>query len=89
MIAFLKEHSWFIAFFIWGFPLSIYRSRFRKIVYQTDHWSINIKPFFIRELKGLFGNLYPENKVYIKQRNFYRFYLGVYFLLFVLYMIYR
>ncbi|MBT6081422.1 MAG: hypothetical protein HOH06_00360, partial [Polaribacter sp.] len=89
MIDFIKENSWLIAFFIWGFPLSIYRSKFRKIVYQTDHWLINVKPIFIRELKGLFGNLYPENKAYIKQRNFYRFYLGIYSLLFVLYVTYN
>ena len=88
MIAFIKENSWFIAFLIWGFPLSIYRSRFRKIVYQTDHWLINIKPLFIKELKGLLGNLYPENKAYIKQRNFYRFYFAIYTVLFVLYLAY-
>jgi len=88
MINFLKEHIWLILFIIWGLPLSIYRSRFRKIVYQTNHWSINIKPLFIKEVKGLFGNLYPENKVYIKQRNFYRFYLGVYSILFSCYLLF-
>lgn len=85
MIDFLKENIWFILFLIWGFPLSIYRSKFRKIVYQTDNWVINIKPLFIKEFKGLFGNLYPENDAYIKQRNFYRFYLGVYTVLFLVY----
>ena len=86
MIAFLKENIWFILFLIWGLPLSIYRSRFRKIVYKTNNWLINIKPLFVKELKGLFGNLYPNNLEYIKQRNFYRFYLGIYTLLFVLYL---
>lgn len=86
MIAFLKENIWFLLFLTWGFPLSIYRSRFRKIVYQTDSWYINIKPLFIKEVKGLFGNIYPENNEYIKQRNFYRFYLSIYTILFVLYL---
>ena len=88
MIDFLKENIWFILFLIWGLPLSIYRSRFRKIVYQTDSWLININPLFIKEIKGLFGNLYPENKVYIKQRNFYRLYLSIYTVLFILYLVY-
>jgi peroxiredoxin Q/BCP len=86
MSAFLKEQIWFILFLIWGFPLGYYRSKFRKIVYQTAHWTINIKPLFIKELKGLFGNLYPENKAYLKQRKWYRFYLAVYLLLFLLYL---
>ena len=86
MIDFLKEHIWFILFAIWGLPLSFYRSNFRKIVYQTDTWTINIKPLFVKEIKGLIGNLYPANKDYVKQRNFYRFYLGVYTILFLLYL---
>jgi peroxiredoxin Q/BCP len=69
----------------WGLPLSIYRSKFRKIVYQTDSWIINIKPVFLKEIKGLFGNIYPDNHAYHKFRNFYRLYLGIYFVLFVFY----
>ena len=83
MITFIKENIWLILFVLWGLPMTYYRSKFRKIVYQTDHWLINIKPLFIKEFKGLFGNLYPNNKEYLKQRNFYRFYLGVYFVLFL------
>ena len=45
----------FVIFMIWGFPLGYYRSKFRKIIYQTDSWTINIKPIFWKELKGLFG----------------------------------
>lgn len=82
---FIKEHIWLIVFFLWGLPMGYYRSKFRKLVYQTDHWSINIKPVFGKELKALFGNLYPENKTYLKLRNFYRFYLLVYLLLFLMY----
>ncbi len=86
MMAFLKEHIWLILFILWGLPMTYYRSKFRKIVYQTDHWLINIKPLFIKEVKGLFGNLYPDNKEYLKQRNFYRFYLDIYTVLFICYM---
>lgn len=88
MIAFLKENIWLILFILWGLPMTYYRSKFRKIVYQTDSWLINIKPLFIKELKAIFGNIYPKNKEYIKQRNFYRFYLGVYTILFLFYLIF-
>ena len=40
----------FVIFMIWGFPLGYYRSKFRKIIYQTDSWTINIKPIFWKEL---------------------------------------
>jgi peroxiredoxin Q/BCP len=82
---FLLKNIWVILFIIWGLPLSIYRSKFRKIVYQTDKWTINIKPYFMKELKALFGNIYPDNLNYLKFRNFYRFYLIVYLLLFTSY----
>jgi len=85
MIAFLTEHIWLILFVVWGLPLTIYRSKFRKMVYQTDSWVINIKPVFWKELRGLFGNIYPENMQYKKFRNFYRFYLAVYIVLFASY----
>ena len=75
---------WFWVFMVWSFPLGYYRSKFRKIVYQTDDWTINIKPLFLKEIKGLFGNLYPDNPEYLKMRNFYRFYLVVYLVLFFL-----
>ena len=85
MIDFIKTHIWLILFVIWGLPLTYFRSKFRKIVYETDDWTINIKPVFWRELKGLFGNLYPGNRQYLRMRNFYLFYLAVYFILFALY----
>ena len=81
----LKNNIWLILFIIWGLPMGYYRSRFRKIVYQTDSWFINIKPVFIKEIKALFGNMFPENKVYLKFRNFYRFYLLIYLILFIVY----
>ena len=83
---FLLKNIWLILFILWGLPLTFYRSKFRKLVYQTDKWTINIKPYFMRELKALFGNMYPENKNYLKLRNFYRFYLIIYLLLFTSYL---
>lgn len=88
-MAFIKEHIWLILFAIWGLPMGYYRSKFRKLVYQTDSWLINIKPVFGKELKALFGNIYPDNKDYIKFRNFYRFYILVYLILFVVYYVFK
>ena len=65
---FILKNIWFILFVIWGLPLSYYRSKFRKMVYQTDSWIINIKPVFFKEIKGLFGNIYPDNLEYKKFR---------------------
>ncbi len=81
----ILKYIWLVLFVGWGLPLTYYRSKFRKLVYQTDSWLINIKPLFWKEIKALFGNIYPENKGYIKFRNFYRFYLAVYLLLFIIY----
>ena len=75
----------FILLIIWGIPSTFFRSKFRKIVYQTDDWKINIKPLFVKELKGLFFNIFPQNNYYIKTRNQYRLYLGVYLFLFIIY----
>ena len=77
----------FMALLVWGIPSTFFRSKFRKIVYQTDDWKINIKPFFIKELKGLFFNIMPGNNDYIKVRNQYRLYLLVYLLLFLIYIL--
>ena len=77
----------FILLILWGVPSTLFRSKFRKIVYQTDDWKINIKPIFIKELKGLFFNIFPENDEYIKVRNQYRIYLMVYLLLFIVYIL--
>jgi peroxiredoxin Q/BCP len=81
----LMEHLWLILFVAWGMPLTIYRSKFRKIVYRTSSWVINIQPRFGKEIRALVGNIYPDDKNYLKFRNFYRFYLSVYLLLFILY----
>jgi thioredoxin-dependent peroxiredoxin len=83
---FILENIWLILFIAWGLPLTYYRSKFRKIVYQTNSWTINIKPYFMKEIKALFGNMYPGNAEYHKFRNFYRFYLIIYLLLFSSYL---
>ena len=77
----------FVLLVIWGIPSTYFRSKFRKIVYQTDDWKINIKPLFMKELKGLFFNIFPENTDYIKVRNQYRLYLVVYLFLFIIYVL--
>ncbi len=74
-----------IVLFIWGIPSSFIRSKFRKIVYQTNHWTINIKPLFIKEIIALFSNMFPENSDYIKTRNYYRIYLLIYLVIFIIY----
>ena len=74
-----------IFLFIWGTPSTYFRSKFRKIVYKTDDWKINIKPLFLKEIKALFVNLYPDNKQYLKIRNYYRFYLVTYVIIFAFY----
>lgn len=89
MIDFISKNIWFILFVAWGLPLGYYRSKFRKIVYQTDSWIINIKPVFWKEIKGLFGNIYPDDPAYIKFRNFYLFYLAVYGILFGAYLFFE
>ena len=77
----------FILLVVWGIPSTFFRSKFRKIVYQTDDWKINIKPLFMKELKGLFFNIFPENIDYIRVRNQYRLYLVVYLFLFIIYVL--
>ena len=79
----------FIILIIWGIPSTFFRSKFRKIVYQTNDWKINIKPLFKKEIVGLLFNLYPENKEYIKTRNNYRLYLFVYLIIFLIYYFYK
>ena len=74
-----------VVLFIWGIPSSFIRSKFRKIVYQTNDWKINIKPFFVKEIIALFSNMFPKNSDYIKTRNYYRIYLLIYLVIFIIY----
>ena len=75
----------FLVLIIWSIPSTYFRSKFRKIVYQTDDWKINFKPLFKKEIVGLFTNMYPDNKTYLITRNHYRIYLSVYLFLFIIY----
>jgi peroxiredoxin Q/BCP len=75
----------FLILLIWSIPSTYFRSKFRKIVYQTDDWKINIQPLFKKEIVGLLGNMYPDNKDYLKTRNYYRIYLVIYIALFIMY----
>tara|TARA_B100000214_G_scaffold30727_1_gene19848 strand:- start:245 stop:499 length:255 start_codon:yes stop_codon:yes gene_type:complete len=74
-----------IVLFIWGIPSTYFRSKFRKIVYNTNDWKINIKPLFKKEIFALFGNIFPDNTEYIKTRNYYRIYLIIYSIIFLIY----
>ena len=76
----------FIVLILWGLPSTFLRSDFRKIVYKTNDWKINIKPIFLKEIKGLLFNIYPEDDAYIKSRNLYRIYLIIYLILFTIYL---
>ncbi|MBP6755202.1 MAG: hypothetical protein KA210_03565 [Bacteroidia bacterium] len=78
----------FLILLIWSIPSTYFRSKFRKIVYQTDDWKINIQPLFKKEIVGLLGNMYPDNKAYLKTRNYYRIYLVIYIGLFIVYKLY-
>ncbi len=76
----------FIVLILWGLPSTFLRSNFRKIVYKTNDWKINIKPIFLKEIKGLLFNIYPEDDKYLKSRNLYRIYLIIYLILFIIYL---
>ena len=71
----------FIAFFIWSFPLGFIRSKWRKMVYKTDSWWINIQPYFWKELKVLFGFLGVDTLEDRRLVWWFRFYVLVYCLL--------
>ena len=66
-------------------PLGVFRSRFRKMVYATDDWTINVKPYFVKETKALIGALNIDVAEFGKIRNNYRIYLLIYMLLFAIY----
>ncbi len=89
MKSIILDNIWLILFISWGLTLTFYRSKFRKMVYQTDSWTINIKPLFWKELKALFGNMYPDKRNYLKLRNFYRVYLIIYLIIFTSYLTFK
>jgi peroxiredoxin Q/BCP len=89
MIELIRENIWLLLFLIWGLPLGVFRSKFRKSVYQTTDWKINIKPIFGKEIKALFFNIYPNNSRYHQIRKTYLVYLIIYFLLFISYLSFK
>ena len=72
---------------LWSIPSTCFRSKFRKIIYETNDWKINIKPLFKKELIGLFFKISSKIKDYIKTRNHNRIYLIIYGILFLVYSI--
>jgi len=83
----ISDNIWLIMFFAWGMPLGVFRSKFRKMVYHTDSWTINVKPVFVDETKAIFGFLEVDHPEFTKTRNYYRVYLIIYTLLFVVYKV--
>jgi len=67
----LIKNIWLILFIVWGLPLGYYRSKFRKMVYQTDSWE-NYQTGFLKELKGHFWKWLFDNMKCKKFRNIYR-----------------
>ena len=78
----ITDNIWLILFFAWGMPLGVFRSRFRKMVYETDDWTINIKPYFVKETKALLGMIKIDVPDFEKTRMRYGMYLLIYGLLF-------
>ncbi len=82
----ISEHIWLFLFVIFGIVLILYRSKFRTIIYKTDKQASFTKFYFRRELQAFFGNIYPDNRNYVKFSNFYRFSLIFYLLIFTSYL---
>ncbi|MBP1594459.1 MAG: alkyl hydroperoxide reductase/Thiol specific antioxidant/Mal allergen [Bacteroidetes bacterium] len=89
MIMLLLDNFWLILFIALGLPLLTYRSKFRKIVYQTDSWVINIKPLLTDELRGLIGSHSVDHPKYKKFRNYYRTFLVLFLITLVFYFDFR
>lgn len=75
----------FFIIIIWGLPAMQFRSQFRKMIYNTNDWKINIKPVFVKEFKALFSNASITDPKEVQIRNRYRFYLLVYLALIIWY----
>ena len=75
----------FFIIIVWGLPAMQLRSQFRKMVYNTNDWKINIKPVFVKEFKALFSNALLTEPKEVRIRNRYRFYLLVYLVLIIWY----
>lgn len=82
------ERLWFIFLFVLVIPVIYYRIKFRKIIFQTDRWTVLFKTSSLKELKAFYGNIDPDNENYLKCRNLYRQYsaLLVVFIAFFIYI---
>ena len=70
----MLQHLWLIFLIVLAIPVVYYRIRFRKIIFQTDSWTVIFKPSSLTELKAFYGNTLPDNENYLKIRNLYRHY---------------
>ena len=50
----LDKNLLLIVLILWGIPSTYFRSKFRKIVYKTEDWKINIMSLFTKEIKDFF-----------------------------------
>ncbi len=60
---------------LWFILLLVHRDKFRKLIYRTNDWRINLRPMNGKEIKGLLGNIYPYDSNYVRSRNIYRLYV--------------
>lgn len=74
---FIANNIWFILFIVCVSPLIYYRSKFRKMVYQSTSRNVFIKPVFRKEIKAFFRNGQDHNQEYKKVRNIYRFWMAI------------
>ena len=68
------EHLWLIFLIVLAIPVIYYRVMFRKIIFQSDRWTVIFKLSPLKGLKAFYGNTFPDNENYLKIRNLYRQY---------------
>jgi len=76
---------WLVVLFIYGLPLYKWRYEWRTAVYRDDHWTINIKPWFIKDAQALFTNKYFKDDE-LKMAWRFRIYLLIYLILFLVFL---
>ena len=73
-----------VIFLAYGIPLWRMRYRWRATIYRTERWTINVLPWFGRDLAALFSNRYFTSDGERRMARRYRIYLVIYFALLVL-----
>ena len=81
-----KEIVWLLLA-LWLVVVLLNRSKFRKIVYRTNDWRINFKPWFRKEVYGFVSSIYPDDTKYLRYRNIYRIHLIILIILIVTYQL--